>query len=1063
MNQYKQEKCTWRDIRKLVFIMIVSFLCVPLWAQQVVTGVVNSTENDQPIPGVTVMERGTSNGTVTGIDGDYSIRVSSDATLIFSFIGYQSLEIPVGNRSQINVEMESDVQGLDEVVVIGYGTRRKANLTGSISTIESRNLDLNPVGNISQALQGAASGVNVTMSNTPGSNAKVRIRGVGTINNNNPLWIVDGIPMWGGMNQIPPDQIASMNILKDAASTAIYGARGANGVIQVTTKQGKKDQAPQINFSARTGVNRNIQKYDLMNPEEYGEMLWLQQTNSGLTPSHPIYGSGAQPQIPNYLVPAGADQVDLGLYDIWNYQITEANPEGTDWYDEIYNPGLIQDYNFTITGGSESTTYGISAGMLKEEGLVKKTGFDRFSLRTNINTQLKDWLEIGTSTGFSHTNNFGLQSDGGSNSPFGQLLELTAIMPVYDVMGNYSPVSRMNGIEGNNNPVGEIDRAEHHTNKTIGIFSSSFAKINFSENFSFKSLLGLNLSDSRVRQPLSANPESYVARPFHQLTEGNSQSRQWNWVNTLDYNTLIGEKHKLEVLLGTEAIESSFQTFSTTRQEFFLDNLSYMYLSAGEGDMFNSGSGNEWSLFSYFARGHYDLDNKFLFDATIRRDGSSRFGPQNRWGNFPSFSGAWILSQESFLEDSQNWLNFMKIRAGWGQSGNDQIGNYNAFTTFGSNMNMSFYPIVGSNNSVSPGIQSVAFGNPRARWESIETANIAVDATLFNFMDISVDFWQRKTNGMLYPQNVPFVYGRASIPSVNIGNMSNKGIDIDLNFYGSALNDELTFNINANFSHYKNELIQLSDVAEEAIFGQTIREQIYTRAETGTAFPQFFGYEVMGIFQNEEQANNHPPAFGQSGDYNRPGRFMFNDVNGDDLIDDDDRTYIGNPHPDLYSGLTANVTYRQFDFSAVFVSSIGNDILNLNRRTLDFNLFNRNRHVRRLYESWGSPYLDNNENATMPIAEENDIGSQQPSSYYVEDGSYLRFQSAQIGYNFPALLLNRINVRNARIYLMGTNLFTITGYTGLDPLLQTSDGAYGVDLGRWPTPQRFMVGINLGL
>lgn len=485
-------------------------------------------------------------------------------------------------------------------------------------------------------------------------------------------------------------------------------------------------------------------------------------------------------------------------------------------------------------------------------------------------------------------------------------------------------------------------------------------------------------------------------------------------------------------------------------------------MDAGEGEMLNSGSGGDWSTFSYFGRVHYELANKYLLDATVRRDGSSRFGRENRFGIFPAFAAGWRLSNENFMAGASNWLDYLKLRASWGQSGNDQIGNYNGFTTFRTSPDFSYYPITGSNNSLTSGFESAAFGNPDAKWETTTSINLGIDATFFNFIDLTVDLWQRNTEDMLYPRSIPYVYGRADIPSVNIGDMKNRGIDVQLNINGAALGNDFTYNITANVSHYKNEIIKLSDVDQEAIIGSSIREQVYTRAEPGTSFPQFSGYNILGIFQTEEDANNHPTAFGEDGTYNAPGHFKYQDVNEDGVINDEDRTYVGNPHPDLTASLITNLRYKQFDLAINFYSSIGNDILNLSRRTLDFNLFQRNRSTRRLYESWGSPYLENNEDAKMPIAELNDISSQQPSSYYVEDGSYLRLRSVQLGYNFSESLLNSIFSSDLRIYVMATNLFTITNYSGLDPQIQTSDQSFGVDLGEWPTPQRFMLGVSVG-
>ncbi|MCG8308796.1 MAG: TonB-dependent receptor [Cytophagales bacterium] len=1044
-----------------IILIITGFGCFPLMAQKTITGKVTD-ENNSGLPGVNVVVKGTLNGTVTDASGFYNIELTEESpVLVFSSVGFVSEEIVVGNRAVIDMILLPDITALEEIVVIGYGTRQKEALTGSISDVGTEKLELNPIGNVTQSLQGMAAGVTVTSSNRPGSDAKIRIRGLGTINNNNPLWVIDGAFATGGINQISPSEIESITILKDAASTAIYGARGANGVILVTTLKGNKSQKPQINFNARLGTIRNNKKYDMLDVDEFGEMLWLQSKNSGVVPTHPQYGSGPEPRVPKYLIPAGADQADLSTYDIVNNPITAANPEGTDWYNEIYNPGLTQEYTMSVTGGSENTKYGFGLGYLDENGMVRQTGFERFTFRSNISTNVTKWLEVGQNFGLSHTNTWGYQTEGGSNSTFGQLLELTDIMPVYDVMGNWAPVSRIVGLQAHNNPVAEAERGKDITRKNLGILGNAYAKISLMDNLSFTSLFGINFDDYRLKEPLEANPESYIARPDHQLTEASSVSRLWNWSNTINYTTTIKEKHNLDLLLGAEAISNTSNNFSATREKFFLTTEDYWVLNAGEGDMRNSGSASDWSTMSYFGRIHYEYDNKYLVDATVRHDGSSRFGKDNRWGTFPSFALGWVLSNENFMSGSTNWLDYLKVRASWGQSGNDQIGNYNGFTTFRTNPEFSYYPVTGSNNSIVSGFESAAFGNPNAKWETTTTINFGFDATLFRIIDLGIDVWQRNTKDMLYPRSIPFVYGRANVPSVNIGDMKNTGIDLQLNIDGAGLNDDLAYSFTANLTHYKNEIVKLTDVEDEFIQGATIREQVYTRAEKGSSFPQFFGYDILGIFQTQEEVDAHPPAFGETGTYNAPGRFKYRDVNGDDIIDDKDRTYIGNPHPDFTAGLIGEIRYKSIDLVANFYASVGNDLLNLSRRTLDFNLFQRNRSTRRLYESWGSPYLENNEDAKMPIAELNDVGSQQPSSYYVEDGSYFRLQSLQVGYNFSEQLTSKISLNTVRIYLMATNLFTITSYSGLDPAVETGDRSFGLDLGEWPAPQNYLIGVSV--
>ena len=1027
--------------------------------QLTVSGKVTDSSGS-PLPGVTVVVKGTTQGTITDADGKYSLpNVPSDGTLVFSFVGMKTQEVPVAGKTNINVTMSEETIGIEEIVAIGYGTQKKASLTGSISTVNVESIKSRQASNISQLLQGAAAGVNVTYSNLPGSSAKIRIHGLGTINNNDPLWVVDGVP-GGSTSQLNPDDIESITILKDAASTAIYGSRGASGVILVTTKQGKIDQPLKVQFSSRIGVVKNSAQYDVCNTEEYMEMLWMEAENSGIAPSNEQFGSGATPVMPKYLYPTGAMTADLSLYDQETYPITEANQEGTDWYNLIYNNGLTQDYNISLSGGSKKTTYSFGAGVLREEGIVKFTGFDRYTLRSNISSQVNDWLEIGENMRLAYTNDYGLQSTG-ENGMVSRMSTLLPIMPVYDVMGNFAPLSRLIGISTLTNPYADMVRGQDFTSKNLGARGNVYAKITLFKGLSIKTLYGYGLSHTIGKEPLEANPESYVARSENELTMTAAKGFSWNWTNTINYSKVFADIHSVNLLLGSEAINSKSESFTATRTGYLLTSEEYWVLDAGTLDQLNTGAGSEVASYSLFGRINYELLNKYLLDATFRRDGSSRFGKDYRYGTFPSVAAGWRISEESFMDATRNWLDYLKIRVSWGISGNDQVGSYNGFTTMGSSYRNSYYPITGSNDSPSVGFQSTAFGNPNAKWEKTISKTVGIDGEIFSRLGFSLDIWEKTTNDMLYKVGIPAVEGQATVPSVNIGAMKNHGVDLQLNYRGTALNKDLSYSVNFNISHYKNKLSKISDNANEVIQGSLYRLYRYTQSTKGTSFPEFFGYDVVGIFQSDDEANNYYPQF--DGAYNRAGVFKFRDVNGDEVIDSKDRTYIGNPHPDFVSGLTANIRYKQFDLSASFYASVGNDIVDIQRLFLDFNYYQQNRSTKRLYKSWGSPYLKDNKDAEMPIAESNDAYSQQPSTYFVEDGSYLRLEDIQIGYNFPKKVTNYIGLSNIRVYVMASNVFTITKYEGLDPQISTSDANFGIDLASWPTPKRFMLGINVDL
>jgi TonB-dependent starch-binding outer membrane protein SusC len=473
----------------------------------------------------------------------------------------------------------------------------------------------------------------------------------------------------------------------------------------------------------------------------------------------------------------------------------------------------------------------------------------------------------------------------------------------------------------------------------------------------------------------------------------------------------------------------------------------------------NSGSGDQWSLFSVFGRVNYDLMGRYLFEATVRRDGSSRFGKENRYGTFPAASFAWSLSQEDFMAGTRGWLDFMKLRLGWGLSGNDRIGNYNIFSTYGSDLYRASYAITGSNTSTVSGFIPSTVGNPNVTWETTETVNLGLDMTLLNNrFNFGVDVWQRQTSDMLYRLSVPQVMGVATQPFVNIGEMKNTGFDIELGYNNTAMGGQFRYSFTGSISRYVNEVTKLSEDVEEEIIMGGQRQMNYTRATVGTAFPEFYGYVVEGIFQTEAEADAHP-AFG---DYNAPGRFKYQDTNGDGVITPADMEYIGSPHPDFTGGLNIDLGYGNFDLNMFLYGSYGNDMINYVRRWIDFGMFNGGKSTDALYKSWGSPYLASNADATLPIHDQAS-GSQQPSTHFIEDGSFLRMKSLRLGYTVPQNVLNRLQIQNIRVYGQVTNLFTITNYSGLDPELNSSGGNMGLDMGAWPTPRQIVFGVTLGL
>lgn len=1053
--------------RLTILFTLFVFVGFQLIAQEVITGTVTSQEDGNPVPGVSIIVKGTIIGTITDADGNYSLSVPEDARiLVFTFVGMKTVEETIGDRSTIDIILEIDVFGLEEVVVTGYMTQMRESLTGSVATIQADELAKVPASNIVRRMQGRIAGVTILNAHTPGGEATVRIRGLGSINDNDPLYVIDNVPTRGGLSQVNPNDIESISVLKDAASTGIYGARGANGVIIITTKRGKPGK-PKITFTARGGINQAATKPDLLNTQEYGELQWLEAKNDGVAPGNATYGFGSEPVIPDYFYPAGTFEgdpaVDPALYSYPSYLIMRANKEGTDWFDETTHNGSVSEYNLSISGGTESNSYAFSTGYMREESIFLHMGFERYSIRSNVDAKFKNWLTIGETFGLSYTTGWGdMHIENGERSIVTAINAIQPIVPVYDIGGNFAG-AKVTGT-GRGHPVAALTRNKNDIANTLRVIGNTYAQVNIIEGLNFRSLIGIDYTASNSRGydfKTPADPEPTI---IDALSNSSGNRIQWNWINTLNYNKSFADIHKLNAVIGTEAVSSTQSSFSASRTDFFIATTDYMILNAGEGLQTNYGSGTEWRTFSYFGRLNYDLAGKYLAQLTLRSDGSSRFGKNERWANFPAVSIGWMISKENFMAGTQNWLDYLKLRVGWGQSGNDLIGNYNGFTTFRSDLSHTFYGLEGNNTSSSAGFDSNTFGNPDAKWETITTTNVGIDATFSN-VSLNVDVWQRNTSDMLYPLSIPDVVGQAVPPSINIGDMKNTGFDVVLSYRGSAAGGDFKYNISANVSHYKNEIIKLSDNELETIYGGKTEATGYNcRAEIGRAFPEFYGYIVDGIFQNQVEADAHPPAFGQNGTYNAPGHFKYRDVNGDGVIDIDDRAYIGSPHPDFIAGLNFEMEYKSFDLTAFFYTSYGNELVNDVKRWVDYIQYQGNRSHDRLYNSWGSPYLDNNEDAILAIADHN-AGSTEPSDHFVEDASYLRLKNLQLGYTLPESAANKLKLSSLRIYLQGTNLFTITKYSGLDPECRARFKGInmGVDMGAWPTYRTFMLGISIGI
>ena len=1059
----KQKKVTslpkgkWtRMFLSLVLLMV--FTTVMAFAQKPISGKVTD-ENGASIPGVSVVVKGTTTGTITDIDGKYELKVADhfNKTLSFSFIGMISVELPIGNNSVINATLKSETIGVEEVVVVGYGTRQKEQLTGSVSTISDKQLKVSSAPSVVSRMQGQVSGVTITSGNTPGSDATIRIHGIGTVNDPTPLYVIDGVPVGPG-NNINPNDVEAISVLKDASSAAIYGSRGANGVILITTKHGRENQEPTVTFSVRTGLSQASNQYNLLNTAEYGQAVWMQAKNLGNAPNSAQYGKGSSPVIPDYVLPSatmsGDPATNPSLYKYPDNQIYKANRVGTDWYNEIYRKGMVQEYDLAVSGGGKKSTYSLSGNYLDEQGFLIYTGFKRYTFRVNAESKFSNWLKVGESLQASLVHQNGDLSNNGEGNAVSMAYRMQPIVPVYDINGNFAG-TRAPGTGNAANPVAMLAHAQNNDGKYLRVLGNIYGEATIMKGLTFKSLFGYNVGQWNAKNYTMPTFENAEPNKVAGLAVESNYTILWNWANTVNYSTTFNEIHKLNVVVGTEAVSNQYQWMTAGRSQYFSLTPSYMQLGSGELAKVNDGSGSEWALFSQFGRANYDLKGKYFIEGTFRRDGSSRFGSANRYGIFPAGSAAWEISKESFMAGSKKWLDMLKIRGGWGKSGNDQIGEYNMYSTYGTNGYTAAYNLNGTTGSAVAGFEPSTKGNPDVSWETTQTFDLGANATMFDRkLTASLAVWQRNTSDMLYRLSVPQTMGIATPPFVNIGKMKNTGIDIELGYHNTLMGGKLTYAINATWSHYKNEVVSLSNNLSEVV-GYSLRQVEYTRATTGQAYPMFYGLIADGIIQTAAEAKAAP----QFDSYTTVGHFKYRDLNGDGKITlDKDRAYIGDPHPKFTGGLNIDLGYSNFDLNMFFYGSYGNDMINYVSRWIDYGQFVGGLSKDALYNTWTTT----NTGAKFPMLD-GAAHSQEASTAFIEDGSFLRLKTLRLGYTVPQSTLDKVKIKSLRLYIQATNLFTITKYKGLDPELDSSGMSMGVDQGSWPTARQITFGVTLGL
>lgn len=1033
-------------MRKLSIMIFLLGLCSFISAQEIqIKGIVKSAIDGEPIIGANIMIKGKVSGTITDLNGSYTLSVPGNATLVFSYIGYDSQEIPVKKRNIINVTLSESTQMLQEVVAVGYRTERKADLTGAVSVVKMDDVMKVAENNPIKALQGRVAGMTVTSDGNPSGSSTIRIRGIGTINNNDPLYIIDGVPTTSGMHELNGNDIASIQVLRDASAASIYGSRAANGVIVITTKKGKKG-AIKVNFDTYITISDYINKIDILSSKEYAEALWKASINSGEDPNDNNIGiryeyspdeNGYQ-TLQNVLFPEYLDAAKT------------MKPANTDWFNEVTRTGVAQSYNLSVSNGTERGNYFFSMGYYDNNGLVKETDFNRISARINSDFKLLgDVITLGENLTLNRTSEV--------QQPY-QIIEAALIavpfIPVRTENGKNwgGPIS---ALPDRQNPAYLIDTNKDNRYNYWRLFGNAFINIQPIKKLNIRSSFGVDYGNYYKRSLTHSYHNGYLESTRTQSILEQAHWMKWTWSNTATYDFQIG-KNRFETMLGMEMFRQEDINFSASREDFALETTEYMWPDLGTGTSDGSGTSTAYSLMSFFGKVSYAYDDKYLASMTLRRDGSSRFGKNNRWGTFPAFNLGWILSQERFMENTRKWLSNLKLRFGWGQTGNQEMGNtaiYNIYVTDYGKADPTWgavwgtaYDMAGTGSGLlSSGFKRVQLQNSDLKWETTTQTNIGLDFGFFNqSLYGSAEYYIKKTKDILYTPGYAAIMGEGASKTYNGAAMENKGFEFTLGYRGHT-NFELGYDLTGNISTNANKMTYLPESVKYSYGGNGSYDTVL-----GRPYGSYYGYVSDGIFKSQEELDNHCKQDGKA-----LGRMRYRDLNNDGTINDKDRTWIGDPYPDFSYGLNINLTYKNFDLTLYFqgIQNVDINVFAL-KKTTDFWSVSDTRSNKgaRLLNAW-DPIT--NPKSNIPALSLTDTNNETRfSTYYIENGSYLKLRNAQLGYNFPENTLNKLKLSKLRFYASAQNLFTIKSenFTGVDP----ENPAWG-----YPIPLTVTLGVNV--
>lgn len=1008
--------------KTILYALFLLLAVIGAQAQEItVSGTVLSGSDNEPLIGATVRSLATNAGTSTDIDGNFTMSVPQGSDLQVSYIGYEPKTVKA--EPSMTITLKDNAAALDEIVVVGYTTQRKADLTGAVAVMNMKEPLSENSGNIMNSMAGKLPGVNVVPDAAPGGTGSIRVRGMSTANSSNdPLYIIDGVPT-DNINCINPSDIETMQVLKDAASASIYGSRAANGVVIITTKQGKGDRMT-ININYAASAQTIAKRHKMLDANQWGVAYWAASRNSNIKPSHSLYGNGDVPVLQPYV---------------------DGNPNfpttNTDWQDEVYQTAWTNNLTASISNNTEKGSVMLSLNYINQNGNIKDTFYERYSARINSRYDFNKYISVGENLMVARWTNRGMDVAGDRGIPFTAMSQHPAL-PVKGLNGEWT---RPLGLIASDlaNPCQLIANAADNDLSSWRILGNAYLEVKPVDGLTLKSNIGIehsqyfNVTLGRTVNPGDVNSVGSVY----------GQGDTWTWTNTANYNKTFNGVHHLNVLFGTEAIGYTFKDLNGSRENFAFEDKDFMQVGAGTGVQKAGGGKTQWSVFSLFGKVDYNYADRYLASFTIRRDSNSRFAKDNRAGVFPAFSLAWRPTQEEFFPHNEI-LTDLKIRYSWGQNGNANIPSlYPAYSTYIFNTGNGAYDINGTNSSTTSGITLASTGNPDLKWETTTQNNIGLDFQLLNgAINVSADYYIKKTKDMLTIPPALDVAGENAAVWLNTGDMKNNGWEVTV-AYNSPQYGDFSWNGSLNISQYKNELVTLNS-RQKFIGGDQ-------RLIPGEPMGVYYGYVCDGIFQNDVEVANHATQTGAA-----PGRLIYRDLNGDGVIDDNDRCIIGDPNPDLSLGLNLAFKYKAFTLDMFFAGDFGFDIQNhMKRQLLSMNYGNlaTNRGVD-ILNAW-TPTNTDTDIPALSLTDDNNEA--RFSTYYVENGSYMKMKYLKISYSLPKNIIRKIGATNLDVYGQVENVFTITKYKGLDPEILPGEYGARIDNGAYPRPRTFTIGLNL--